>query len=185
MALFNDDELIELRQKVDLRLIVAESYSPKSTKGKAYKFHCPFHDDRKHPNLSVYADGYYCRACGADGSVYHWLMHVNRISFPQAVKIVQEMTGESLNEGSRPQLKAELYRTIGMDPVEMRKIEGSPEWLDIISEVSETLYGRISWLLRQPITASERNEAELFRSEIRDIYKQARIIAQTHKQAPA
>lgn len=181
---FDNNDLLELRRKVDLRLIAAESYTPKSTTGKAYKFHCPFHDDRKHPNLSVYVDGYYCRACGADGSVFHWLQHVHKITFAEAVKRVQEMSGHRIDGGSRSQLRAESYRIIGMDPSEMRKLEGTEEWLHMIDDVTTTLLGRIAWLFKQPITASERKEAEEFRKDIRNVLKQAHQLDQG-KQAPA
>ena len=49
---------------------------------------CPFHDDRNHPNLTIYAiDGkqrFRCQCCGVGGDDIEWLRRMHNMSFRQA-----------------------------------------------------------------------------------------------------
>jgi DNA primase len=52
---------------------------------------CPFHQE-KTPSFSVNPakDIYYCVGCGTGGSVFSFVMEIERVSFPEAIKIVAE-----------------------------------------------------------------------------------------------
>lgn len=52
---------------------------------------CPFHQE-KTPSFSVNPakDIYYCFGCGKGGSVFSFVMEIERVSFPEAVKLVAE-----------------------------------------------------------------------------------------------
>ncbi len=58
---------------------------------------CPFHQE-KSPSFSVNPakDIYYCFGCGKGGSVYSFVMEIERVSFPEAVKIVAEKANVAL-----------------------------------------------------------------------------------------
>jgi DNA primase len=60
---------------------------------------CPFHSE-KTPSFSVSpSKGFYkCFGCGKGGSVYNFLMEIEGLSFPEAVKAVAERTGIPLPE---------------------------------------------------------------------------------------
>src|SRR5262249_51922459 len=60
---------------------------------------CPFHQE-KTPSFSVNpSKGFYkCFGCGKGGSVYNFLMEMEGLSFPEAVKRVAEITGVMLPE---------------------------------------------------------------------------------------
>ena len=52
---------------------------------------CPFHQE-KTPSFSVNPakDIYYCFGCAKGGSVFSFVMEIERVSFPEAIKIVAE-----------------------------------------------------------------------------------------------
>ena len=53
---------------------------------------CPFHDDKKTPNLYIYPDGrYYCFACKESGDVIDFFQNIKGITqFPEALKQFSE-----------------------------------------------------------------------------------------------
>ena len=53
---------------------------------------CPFHDDKKTPNLHIYPDGrYYCFACKESGDVIDFFQNIKGITqFPEALKQFSE-----------------------------------------------------------------------------------------------
>jgi hypothetical protein len=55
---------------------------------------CPFHAD-ENPSCSLYADHYYCHACGARGSRLDWLMRVEMMSRSEAIAAMMDWTGPS------------------------------------------------------------------------------------------
>jgi DNA polymerase len=58
---------------------------------------CPFHPD-ENPSCSLYADHYYCHACGARGSRLDWLMWVEMRSRSQAIAAMMDWCGPSNEE---------------------------------------------------------------------------------------
>ena len=61
--------------------------------GQSVVARCPFHDDRK-PSLVVYpqTQSFYCFGCRAHGDVLSFLMRVEHLSFPEALKALRELT---------------------------------------------------------------------------------------------
>jgi hypothetical protein len=53
---------------------------------------CPFHPD-ENPSCSLYADHYYCHACGARGSRLDWLMQVEMMSRSEAIATMMDWNG--------------------------------------------------------------------------------------------
>lgn len=91
-ALFND-----IRNKVDI-VDVISSYIPLVQKGKNYVGVCPFHNDN-HPSMSVSRDKqiYKCFSCGAGGNVFQFLMNYEHVDFYEALKILSDKTGVSID----------------------------------------------------------------------------------------
>ena len=50
---------------------------------------CPFHDDKRNPNLYCKNNYYYCFSCGAHGSVIDLVMKRDKLTFKQAVLRLQ------------------------------------------------------------------------------------------------
>ena len=99
---FSEDFLEEVRSRNSIVEVVS-GYVPLKQKGQNYWGCCPFHQE-KTPSFSVNADKqmYYCFGCHAGGNVIHFLMHMERLDFVEAVKQLAERAHLTLPD-SRPQ----------------------------------------------------------------------------------
>lgn len=88
----------DLKNRADIVRIV-EMHVPLKKKGANWWGNCPFHGE-KTPSFSVNpAKGFYkCFGCGKGGSAYNFLMEVEGLSFPEAIKRVAEISGVPLPE---------------------------------------------------------------------------------------
>lgn len=86
----------DLRRQADIVRIVGDHVALKK-KGANWMACCPFHKE-KTPSFSVSPakEIYYCFGCHKGGSVFDFVMEVERVSFPEAIKIVAEKTGMPL-----------------------------------------------------------------------------------------
>ena len=86
----------DLRRQADIVRVIQDYVSLKK-KGANWMACCPFHQE-KTPSFSVNPakDIYYCFGCGKGGSVYSFVMELERVSFPEAVKIVAGKAGVAL-----------------------------------------------------------------------------------------
>ncbi len=87
---FTDVWLDELRSRVDIVDIVG-GYVPLKQKGHRFWGCCPFHHE-KTPSFSVDSSAqlYYCFGCHKGGNVIHFVMEMDRLEFPDAVKELAE-----------------------------------------------------------------------------------------------
>ncbi len=78
---------------------IVERHVPLKKKGANWMACCPFHEE-KTPSFSVHpGKGFYkCFGCGKGGNVYTFLMEIEGLSFPEAVKEVAEQAGIPLPE---------------------------------------------------------------------------------------
>jgi len=95
---FEESFIDELKQRADLVRII-EPYAPLKKKGANWMGCCPFHQE-KTPSFSVNpAKGFYkCFGCGKGGSAFNFLMEIEGLSFPEAIKKVAEVSGVPLPE---------------------------------------------------------------------------------------
>src|SRR5256714_12071304 len=86
----------DLRRQADIVRVVSDYVSLKK-KGANWMACCPFHQE-KTPSFSVNPskDIFYCFGCGKGGSVFNFVMELEGVSFPEAVRIVAEKTGVPL-----------------------------------------------------------------------------------------
>ena len=73
---------------------VIQDYVSLKKKGANWMACCPFHQE-KTPSFSVNPakEIFYCFGCSKGGSVFNFVMEMERVSFPEAVRIVAEKTG--------------------------------------------------------------------------------------------
>ena len=59
---------------------------------------CPFHNDTR-PSLSVNMEGkwFHCFGCGAKGDILAFVAKLEKVSFPEAAKIIAGCCGISMN----------------------------------------------------------------------------------------
>ncbi len=88
----------DLKNRADLVRII-EPYTPLKKKGANWMGCCPFHQE-KTPSFSVNpAKGFYkCFGCAKGGNVYTFLMEIEGLNFPEAIKRVAEISGVTLPE---------------------------------------------------------------------------------------
>src|SRR6266496_3190722 len=86
----------DLRRQADIVRIIQDYASLKKT-GANWVARCPFHKETK-PSFSVNPakEIFYCFGCQKGGSVFNFIMEIERITFPEAIKIVAEKSGMPL-----------------------------------------------------------------------------------------
>lgn len=78
-------------------------------KGRLWWGLCPFHPD-KNPSFAVYPDHYHCFACQAHGDVIDWLRRIEKLSFSEAKKWLED-GGGSLRALPKTRVKSEPVKT--------------------------------------------------------------------------
>ncbi len=86
----------DLRRQADIVRVVQDYVSLKK-KGANWMACCPFHKE-KTPSFSVSPakEIFYCFGCHKGGSVFNFVMEMERVAFPEAIKIVAEKSGVPL-----------------------------------------------------------------------------------------
>jgi DNA primase len=86
----------DLKRQADIVRIVQDYVTLKKT-GANWVACCPFHKETK-PSFSVNPakEIFYCFGCQKGGSVFNFVMEVERVAFPEAIKIVAEKAGVAL-----------------------------------------------------------------------------------------
>ncbi|MBE3563031.1 MAG: DNA primase [Hydrogenibacillus schlegelii] len=88
------EELVErVRAASDIVDVVGE-YVALKKRGRSYMGLCPFHPDRT-PSLSVVPDQqfFHCFGCHIGGDVFRFIMEIEGMSFPEAVKHLADRAG--------------------------------------------------------------------------------------------
>src|SRR6266851_5686532 len=82
-----------VKQQADIVRVVGE-YVPLKKSGQNFTGLCPFHSEKTasfavHPVKQIY----HCFGCGVGGDVFKFVMEVEKLSFPEAVRAVAEKCG--------------------------------------------------------------------------------------------
>ena len=93
----SDEEITAVRNSADIAEVIGH-YVPLVKKGRSMACVCPFHDDHD-PSLSISQDKqiYKCFVCGAGGNVFTFVQNYEKVSFPEAVAKVAEISGYKLS----------------------------------------------------------------------------------------
>ncbi|MDQ1638004.1 MAG: primase [Pyrinomonadaceae bacterium] len=86
----------DLKRQADIVRVV-QDYVQLKKKGANWMACCPFHKE-KTPSFSVSPakEIFYCFGCHKGGSVFNFVMEMERVAFPEAIKIVAEKSGMPL-----------------------------------------------------------------------------------------
>ena len=86
----------DLRRQADIVRVIQDYVTLKKA-GANWVARCPFHKETK-PSFSVNPakDIFYCFGCQKGGSVFNFVMEIERVTFPEAIKIVAEKSGVPL-----------------------------------------------------------------------------------------
>jgi DNA primase len=88
----------DLKNRADLVRIV-EMHVPLKKKGANWWGNCPFHGEKTASfSVSPQKGFYKCFGCGKGGSAYNFVMELEGLNFPEAIKRVAEISGVALPE---------------------------------------------------------------------------------------
>ena len=98
MGRFGDDKIEEVRQRADIVEIIGAHVRLKRA-GRNFVGLCPFHQE-KTPSFSVNAERgfFHCFGCNTGGSVYNFIMKMEGLTFPEAVRSLADRYGIELPE---------------------------------------------------------------------------------------
>lgn len=97
----------QVRDRSDVVEIVGQ-YVDLKRAGSSYKGLCPFHQERT-PSFMVNPErqGYHCFGCGKGGNVFQFLMEMDGITFPEAVRELAERAGIEVETKPAPDERSE------------------------------------------------------------------------------
>ena len=103
-----DDKIEEIRRRADIASLIGEYVTLKKA-GRNYLGLCPFHRE-KTPSFTVSPDKqmFYCFGCSEGGNVFSFLMKLNHLTFPEAVRHLAKKVGVIIPE--RPMSREEKER---------------------------------------------------------------------------
>ncbi|MEJ2200541.1 MAG: DNA primase [Desulfuromonadaceae bacterium] len=124
-----EETIREIRERCDIVQVVS-SYLPLKRSGVNHQGLCPFHSE-KTPSFNVNAARqiFHCFGCGVGGNVFSFVMRMEGLAFPEAVRRLGEQVGIQVAEDAP-------------DPAELRRREAR-ERLVRISEAACDFYHRI------------------------------------------
>jgi DNA primase len=111
MPLYSESLLDEVRNSVNIVSLIGE-YVALKKRGRNHVARCPFHTERT-PSFNVNEEKqiFMCFGCHVGGDVFKFIMIVEHLTFPEAVKLVAERGGVAL-----PRLTPSEAPAEGVDP---------------------------------------------------------------------
>ncbi len=95
----SSDTKERIRRAIDIVELVG-GYLSLRREGRAYKALCPWHNDTR-PSLQVNPErqSYKCWVCDIGGDVFHFVMKMEGITFPEALQLLADKAGIPLERG--------------------------------------------------------------------------------------
>src|ERR1051325_5558479 len=105
----------EIKSKLDIIQVISE-YLPLKKAGSAWKAPCPFHNE-KSPSFMVNTERqrFHCFGCGEDGDIFGFVMRIEGLDFPDALRLLAKKAGVVLRKedaelGNAKQLLMDINR---------------------------------------------------------------------------
>ncbi|MBN2319252.1 MAG: DNA primase [Acidobacteria bacterium] len=102
MPFYADSVLDEVRNSVNIVSLVSE-YVALKKRGRNHVARCPFHNE-KTPSFNVNEEKqiFMCFGCGLGGDIFKFVMQIENLTFPEAVRFIAERRGITLPQSSAP-----------------------------------------------------------------------------------
>jgi DNA primase len=99
--MISQEKIAEIRTRASIVEVISDYVTLKKA-GRNYMGLCPFHGE-KTPSFTVSEDKgiYHCFGCHAGGSVFHFLMQYDQLTFPEAVERVAKRYGIVVERNER------------------------------------------------------------------------------------
>jgi DNA primase len=93
-----EDKVQEIRERIDIVELIS-SYLPLKRSGANHLGLCPFHSE-KTPSFNVNAPRqiFHCFGCGVGGDAFSFVMRMEGLSFPEAIRRLAERAGVEIEE---------------------------------------------------------------------------------------
>jgi DNA primase len=103
MARIRQDDVEQVRERANI-VDVVQQYVGLRKAGRAFSGLCPFHTEKTASfTVDPAKQVFYCFGCGKGGNVFHFLMEVEHLTFPEAVERLARGAGVTLRyEGLSP-----------------------------------------------------------------------------------
>lgn len=112
MASFDKDLIERIRMAIDI-VDVAQGYFPVTKRGANFLALCPFHREKTPSfNLNPSRQIFHCFGCQKSGDAFTLVMELDRLSFPEAVKVLARRAGIAVQEQSDPRFAAAEERRL-------------------------------------------------------------------------
>ena len=129
MGFISSETISLIREKTDIISVIGE-YVHLINSGRTYKALCPFHKE-KTPSFHVIPDKqiYHCFGCGKGGDVFSFLMNLEHLSFPEAVRFLAAKHGIEIPKDYDPdaEKRSDLYKVLTEASELFQKALYSPE----------------------------------------------------------
>ena len=98
MPLIPESILDDIQSRTEIAELIGR-YMPLHRAGRHFKALCPFHQERT-PSFHINTDKqiFHCFGCGVGGNVFGFLMHHERLTFPEAVNRLAQAAGVPIPE---------------------------------------------------------------------------------------
>ncbi len=131
------ESIDEVSQKTDIVRVIGE-YVPLTQRGNDWWGCCPFHHEKTASfSVSVEKRFYYCFGCHAGGTVFNFIMEMEKLSFPESVEFLAKRAGVQLR-----------YSDGGYVP------EKDDQGAKLKAEYKD-LYGRVATMFHYMLTETE------------------------------
>ena len=93
-----EEKVVEVRDRADIVALVRE-YVDLKRSGTSLKGLCPFHNE-KSPSFHVHPDRgfFHCFGCQVSGDAITFLMRIDGLAFPEAVRVLAERVGVEITQ---------------------------------------------------------------------------------------
>jgi DNA primase len=107
---YSDEIIQRVKDATDIVSVVGE-YVPLKKAGTSYKGLCPFHSE-KSPSFTVSPtrNGFHCFGCGKGGNVITFIMEMEKMPFPEALRLLAEKANITLPKPQENQRDQEADR---------------------------------------------------------------------------
>src|SRR5215831_6991524 len=93
---FPQNFIDDLKRQADIVRVV-QDYVPLKKAGTNWRAPCPFHKETKPSfNVNPAKEMFFCFGCHKGGTIFNFIMEMERVTFPEAIKIVAEKAGVPL-----------------------------------------------------------------------------------------
>ncbi len=107
---YSDEIIQRVKEATDIVSVIGE-YVPLKKSGTSYKGLCPFHSE-KSPSFTVSPtrNGFHCFGCGKGGNVITFIMEMEKMPFPEALRLLADKANITLPKPQENQRNQESDR---------------------------------------------------------------------------